>query len=77
VKYSFYVLFYVTLFGLGRLKFGVLQVRASGTYSVVIEDYRKTFRCATVAPVRELVDSLKCSRWGTRLGVVTFLTVQD
>jgi hypothetical protein len=39
VKYSFYVLFYVTLLGLGRLKFGVLQVRDSGTCLAVLEDY--------------------------------------
>jgi hypothetical protein len=39
VKYSFYILFYVTLLGLGRLKFGVLQVRDSGTCSAVLEDY--------------------------------------
>jgi hypothetical protein len=39
VKYSFCVLFYVTLLGLGRLKFGVLQVRDSGTCSVVLGDY--------------------------------------
>jgi hypothetical protein len=44
VKYSLYVLFYVTLLGLGRLKFGVLQVRDSGTCSAVLEDYTKDLR---------------------------------
>jgi hypothetical protein len=32
-------MFYVTLLGLGRLKFGILQVRDSGTCSAVLEDY--------------------------------------
>jgi hypothetical protein len=44
VKYSFYVLFYVTLLGLNRLKFGVLQVRGSGTCLAVLEDYTKDIR---------------------------------
>jgi hypothetical protein len=39
VKYSFYVLFYVTLLGLGRLQFGVVQMRDSGTCLAVLEDY--------------------------------------
>jgi hypothetical protein len=38
-KIQVFVLFYVTLLGLGRLKFGVLQVRDSGTCSVDLEDY--------------------------------------
>jgi hypothetical protein len=38
-KIQFCVLFYVTLLGLDRFKFGALQVRDSGTCSVVLGDY--------------------------------------
>jgi hypothetical protein len=38
-KILFCVLFYVTLLGLDRFKFGTLQVRDSGTCSVVLGDY--------------------------------------